>query len=74
MMNNLYGQSLWHETYSMYEAVIFDFGDPYDVFWALLWITAMNLYVDWYFLCWCFYALKPLKKLKKAKPCKNIWK
>ena len=58
----------------MYETVIFDFGDPYDVFWALLWITAMNLSVDWYFLCWFFYGLKPLKKLKKTKPCKNVGK
>ena len=55
----------------MYETAIFDFGDPYNVFWALLGITAMNLYGDCFFLRWFNDALNPLEKLEKAKPYKN---
>ena len=32
MIDVLYGWTLRHETYSMCETAIFDFGDPYGVF------------------------------------------
>ena len=67
-------ESEMYETSSMYETAIFDFGDPYCVFKAFLWIITMTEYVDWGFLIGFFNGLKPFKKLKKAKPCKNIRK